>query len=83
MSDGWEKFDMIKVAADQRVAIKPVFDKHGVELWTVIELSHRFQDRPGINFLKAYPPDLLLQKMKKPPRTRLISPAGNTRLIWI
>jgi len=44
-------------------AIKPVFDKHGVELWAVVELFHRFQDRPGIELFESISPELLFQKM--------------------
>ena len=44
-------------------AIKPVFDKHGVELWAVIELFVRFQDRPGIDLFQSISPSLLFDKM--------------------
>ncbi len=48
---------------DYFAAIKPVFDKHGVELWAVIELFYRFQDRPGIELFKSIPSELLFEKM--------------------
>ena len=48
---------------DYFAAIKPVFDKHGVELWAVIELFPRFQDRPGIDLFRSISPELLFEKM--------------------
>jgi hypothetical protein len=48
---------------DYFAAIKPVFDKHGVELWAVIELFVRFQDRPGIDLFQSISPELLFDKM--------------------
>ncbi len=45
-------------------AIKPVFDKHEVELSATIELFFRFQDRPGIELFKSISPELLFYKMK-------------------
>jgi hypothetical protein len=48
---------------DYFAAIKPVFDKHEVELWAVIELFTRFQDRPGIDLFRSITPDLLFEKM--------------------
>ncbi len=44
-------------------AIKPVLEKHGVELWATIELFIRFQDRPGIDLFHSIPPDLLFKKL--------------------
>jgi len=44
---------------DYFAAIKPVFDKHGLELWGVIELFIRFQDRPGIDLFRSIPPGLI------------------------
>jgi len=49
--------------SDYFAAINPVFDKHGVELWAVIELFVRFQDRPGIDLFQSISPSLLFDKM--------------------
>jgi len=49
--------------AEYYSAIKPVFDRHGVELWAVIELFARFQDRPGIELFESITPELLFDKM--------------------
>jgi len=49
---------------DYFAAIKPVFDRHGVELWGVIELFIRFQDRPGIDLFQSIPPEMLFEKLR-------------------
>ena len=49
---------------DYFAAVKPVFDKHGAELWATIELFIRFQDRPGIDLFQSIPPEMLLDKLK-------------------
>ncbi|RKX45173.1 MAG: hypothetical protein DRP64_05115 [Verrucomicrobia bacterium] len=49
---------------DYFAAIKPVFDKHDVELWAVMELFHRFQDRPGIELFESISFDMLKHRME-------------------
>ncbi|MEN8193808.1 MAG: DUF4434 domain-containing protein, partial [Bacteroidota bacterium] len=57
-------------------AIKPVFDKHKVELWAVLELFYRFQDGSGIELFKSISPEMLFDKMEK------VSPYIKRFAIW-
>jgi hypothetical protein len=50
--------------AEYFAAIKPVFDKHNVELGAVIELFIRFQDKPGIDLFHSISPEILFKKMQ-------------------
>ena len=45
-------------------AVAPVFEKHGAELWDVVELFIRFQDKPGIDLFRSVDFDYLMEKMR-------------------
>jgi len=61
---------------DYFAAVKPVFDKHGAELWATIELFIRFQDRPGIDLFQSISPEMLLNKLK------ILSPYATRFACW-
>lgn len=45
-------------------AVAPVFKKHGIELWSVVELFPHFQDKPGIELFRSISFPFLMEKMK-------------------
>jgi len=61
---------------DYFAAVKPVFDKHDAELWAVMELFYRFQDKPGIDLFRSIPFDMLKRKME------IISPYTKRFACW-